>query len=231
MSIKNYYTGRKADSSYLYDLSGSTDGSLDGNPAPAVNSNGYLSFTGQNGNSASADRNRVDFPISDFEYNSGDVFTFTLMFRLPDTWLSNDARLMFIGRKNLNGYMYIGHDRTLYGTKINIYMRDTNGNVLSINSSASVGDGAWHIAHLVYDGSGGAVLYIDGEVDSSQSASLSGNFYNTFGSALLGCERSGIGDTDYKYDLSGGIALFINRNEALPPAAVKNEYMFIKGFI
>ena len=75
MSIVNYYTGKRASGTTLYDLKDSNNGTLEGITLPVINSNGYLSFSGGNGGTG-GDYNRVVFSTrADFDYTYSDEFT------------------------------------------------------------------------------------------------------------------------------------------------------------
>ena len=226
MSLKNYYTGKRAAGSTLYDLVGISNGTLGGSTLPAINQNGYLSFTGGNG-STPGNRQRVNFANSDFQYSWNNSFSFAIYFRSSKN--DSTAHYLFcIAEHSQNGLISFSLDTS---NGIDILLLSTSGTYKRYKPGTTICDGKWHFIVAAYS-QNSLNIYIDGKAVTltTDNTISSGNFYPASnGKTLFGAlwQQS---SSNYIYDGTIDVSCFYNFSHKLSAADVVNLNSFLKGY-
>ena len=226
MAMKNYYNGLNASGTTLTDMKGTTNGTLQGASLPVIKLNGYLNFTGGNGNTA-GDRNRVAFNRSDFQKTYTDSFSFVVLFR--STKLDATIHSLFnVYNSGVNGFIDIGinTNETFYCN-----LRTSTNQTKTAFSAGSCCDGKFHVGSLTYS-QNSMLAYFDGKplINSTDATQDSGNFYSTSAMTLLGTRYSSSAG-NYVFDLTGDIACFIHFEHKLTAAEIQNLTLEIIGVL
>ncbi|OGU40530.1 MAG: hypothetical protein A2X61_13650 [Ignavibacteria bacterium GWB2_35_12] len=225
MGLKNYYTGKRASGTTLYDLAGSSNGTLGGSNLPSINTNGYLSFSGGHGSTA-GNWQRVNFVNTDFQYSWNSSFSFAILFRSRKN--DSTAHYLFcIAEHSQNGIVSIRLDGS---NGIDILLLSSSGAYKRYMPGTNICDGNWHLVVAAYS-QNSLNVYVDGKPVSltTDNAISSGNFYPVSnGKALFGAlwQQS---SSNYIYDCTSDIGSFYNFNHKLSAAEVVNLNAFLKG--
>ncbi|MBI5325031.1 MAG: hypothetical protein HZB41_07150 [Ignavibacteriae bacterium] len=225
MALKNFYTGKRASGTTIYDLAGSSNGTLAGSTLPSINSNGYLTFNGGHG-STTGNWQRVNFANNDFQYSWNNSFTLVILFR--STKNDSTAHYLFtISEHSQNGLISFLLDGS---NGIDILLMSSAGSYKRYKPGINVCDGKWHLAIASYS-QNSLNVYIDGTAVAltTDNNITSGNFYpSSNGKTVLGAlwqQSSG----NYIYDGTVDIACFYNFNQKLSAAEAVNLNAFLKG--
>lgn len=209
------------------DKSGSANGTLAGTTTPA-NQEGYLAGTSSYyfTSSGTGDLSRCDFARTTFQYTGATPFSWEMWFKSSKA----DATLHSLMICRDSGVSYFTGAIALYISDtevLQLYMGGGGAGNLDFTGTTNVCDGLWHHVVLVYDGSDDIVMYLDGNVEGTKSATV------TLGSSDLYTANSKFSiaaayyhlTTNYYYGLTGNIGYFGNWNEALTARAVKDLFM------
>ncbi len=221
MGMRNFYTGKRAEATLLYDLKGSNNGSLAGAAKPKVNANGYLEFSGGNGDTY-GDYNRVEFNMSDFEYDYQDTFTLMILARSDksDDTLHTFFAVDRAGKPAIRSYITTNES-------IGCNLSDVNGNGDSL-FIANISDGKWRLIICKYKSPDSMELWAE-TTPADAAVNCDSDFYNQQCKAALGARYQYYPDS-YKWDLEGDIARFVNFDHELSNADISNYNSYLKGY-
>ena len=208
MPIINYYSGKRADSNYLYDLKGGINATLIGTLKP----NGWVGFNG----------------TSQYAYNTnwsglGNSWTITMLFR-SSNYVSSGKSIFRVRPASGDGNeIRFGFSVSKIwglivdsaGSSGNKY-KDYSGGTTLINNNTYIAQATWNGTDLN--------IYLDGKKETLTKT--------TDGSVTQSdtTRKLGIGGWDAVAYTLADTNIIITRNEVLSPANLKNEFIYFKGF-
>jgi hypothetical protein len=210
----SYWKLEETNSKTFDDANGTNDATSDQNLGSDA--------SGRVGNAIIVDSNTVDIPSST-SYNFGVSSSFSIELWVKFTDVTTGIRdHIFIGRNDpyvSGSYWCIGAEHNT--GKIFFDLRDANGNIQSISSSAAMNNGSWHQVIAVRDESTNKnILYIDGTAVANivydYPAGFASNAYISLGYLL----RNGVPAYVYRGELDEVVIY----NRALSQTDVNDHY-------
>lgn len=128
----------------------------------------------------------IDVPAdSAFDWTGSDIFSVELWVQADDANVCNGSTEAFIGR-GVSGSGQWSLGCTASGT-VQFDLADDNGNNVSLQSTKTITDTAWHHVTATYDGSSDVTtLYVDGTDVISTTQAFSGSFAPTTADLNIG---------------------------------------------
>jgi len=218
MSLKNFYTGKRASGTVLTDLKGSNNGTFKSAGEPAIDSNGYLKFDGSN--------DYIYFSPGDYSYSFTDSFSIVLLLRTA----KNDSNYRYaFAMRDASAYGYIAVAMSS-AEKLELFTKSMIGLLNEYDSAQAENDGQWHICIITYDNAGQHDFYSDVKLASYQENNISsGIFYSSNSKPALGSRWNDAAGV-YQYFWDGDIRELRNYNHKLSPAEASNLISYHKGF-
>lgn len=155
---------------YRSDLDGGASDSTSNNRDATANGDLPTDVSGQIGDAQSFDGNGDYFSVPDADYVGANGYSLQIWVKNPDS-SGNDRGL--IGRDDAGSNRFwqfrVNDDNDEGGTIQFIPFNSSGSPIANFQSNTSVTDGNWHKVTVVYDNSNGSSIYIDGQLDASDS--------------------------------------------------------------